>query len=285
MEINGETKNYIILGNPIAHTLSPAMYNTAFRSLNLNCIYTACQIEPENLGEAVNGLKALGIQGGNVTIPFKEKIIPFLDGVSQESQLIGAVNTLYRKNGELWGTNTDGIGFIRALQSRNFAVQDSPGAVILGAGGAAKAVAVALVVAGMKKLCIINRSKERGTVLAEKIRELGGEAVFREWNDVNIKAALQEYSLLINTTPLGMVPHIEKGPQIDQKWFTPQHFFVDLIYNPRETQLLSKAKAQGCKIMGGLDMLLEQGVVAFEHWFKEKVPREAMVRELERWFA
>ncbi len=285
MEINGKTKNFVILGNPIGHTLSPAMYNTAFRSLKLNCIYTVCQVELENLGAAVAGLKALGIQGGNVTIPFKEKIIPFLDGISEESKLIGAVNTLYWTKGQFWGTNTDGIGFIRALQGRGYAIQGSPGAVILGAGGAAKAVAVSLMMAGMKKLCIINRNKERGTMLIEKIRELGGEAVFVEWDTANIKAALEEYCLLVNTTPLGMVPDIEKGPQVEQEWLTPQHFVVDLIYNPRETQLVKKAQAQGCKTMGGLDMLLEQGVVAFEHWFKEKVPREAMARELERWFA
>lgn len=281
--VNGKTKIFAVLGNPIEHSLSPVMYNAAFSALGANSIYVALQVEKSSLAEAVQGLKALGIQGGNVTIPFKEEIKSYLDELTQEARLMGAVNTFYWEEGCLWGDNTDGAGFLLALQKVAPSVLNCKGTLLLGAGGAARAVGVALALAGMKNFTIVNRSREKAKELASLLESLGAIVSIRSWQGDGLKEAFSENRLVVNTTPVGMFPREKECPSVEDKWFVKGQLVVDLIYKPRETLFLQKAKARGCQTLNGLSMLLEQGILAFEKWSGRKAPREVMVRELERW--
>lgn len=283
LDVNGNTKIYVLLGNPIAQTLSPAMYNAAFRALQENRLYIACKVEEDGLEEAVKGLKALGIMGGNVTVPFKEKIIPFLDGISEESRLIGAVNTLYCREGELWGTNTDGAGFLKALKKVDPRGVEGRRVLMLGAGGSARAVAVTLAMAGAKEINIINRTLSKAQEIMEIVYGLDCRGQALGWDDKSIKEAVQGSDFIINTTSLGMVPRVEEMPPLNPEWIRSSQWVIDLIYKPKETLFLREARTKGCQTLNGLGMLLEQGVLAFEQWSGLKPPVEVMARELERW--
>ena len=284
MDINGETRVFTIMGDPIAHTLSPVMYNAAFLALNKNCIYVAFKVGGNGLQQAVNGLRALGVRGGNVTIPHKEKIITYLDSISEEARLIGAVNTLYRDTDDrLCGANTDGPGFIEMLRKKEPESLKMKSAVILGAGGSARAVAVSLVMAGIKEITLVNRAIEKAKVLADTLIKLGADVRCLNWNNPDLAAAVRESRLIVNTTPLGMEPRIEQMPALDPYWLSKNHLVVDLIYKPAETMLLAQAKKRGAKTMNGSGMLLEQAVLSFEIFSGSKAPVEVMTRELERW--
>lgn len=283
VKINAQSQVYIILGNPIAHSLSPAMYNAAFNSLKLNCLYMASQVEEGQLQAAIQGIKALGIRGGNVTVPFKEKVIPYLDGITEEARHIGAVNTLYWERGKLWGTNTDGPGFLCALEKEEPNYRDYNHALILGAGGAARAIVVSLALAGIKNITIINRKREKALELAAKAHTLGCMASALDWNEGGLEEVFRGRGLIINTTSLGMNPQEDKMPPLNPLWLGPQHLVVDIIYKPSMTLLLSSASKRGCRTMNGIGMLLEQGILAFEKWSGYKAPVEVMKRELERW--
>ncbi|MGI6145476.1 MAG: shikimate dehydrogenase [Clostridia bacterium] len=281
--VNGKTKVFAVLGDPIEHSLSPAMYNAAFKALGMDCIYIALKVGKNQLAEAVQGLKALGIQGGNVTMPLKKEIIPYLDELTKEAQLIGAVNTFYWKEGRLWGDNTDGLGFYLALQEREPNLVKTEGILLLGAGSAARAVAVALALAGKKNFTIVNRNSENAKDLAVLLESLGANARVTNWEDERLKEIFAENVLLINATPLGMFPQEKESLPVEEKWFSKGQIVVDLIYQPRETVFLQKAKARGCHTYNGLPMLLAQGMLAFEKWSGRKAPKEVMSNELERW--
>jgi len=235
------------------------------------------------LAEAVQGLKALGIQGGNVTMPLKKEIIPYLDELTKEARLIGAVNTFYWEKGRLWGDNTDSSGFLSTLVEIKPDILKLKGALLLGAGGAARAIGVALALAGMKNFTIVNRTREKAKELASLLESLGAITSVREWHMGGLKEAFYENKLLINTTPIGMFTQEKESLPIEEKWFNKGQFVVDLVYKPRETVFLQKAKARGCQTYNGLPMLLAQGMLAFEKWSGQKAPTEIMAKELERW--
>lgn len=283
MSIDGHTGLYVILGNPIGHSMSPAMHNAAFRALGLNNVYVACRVEGEELGAAVAGLKALGFQGGNVTVPLKEKIIQYLDGVSEEVQLMGAANTLYWKGDRLWGANTDGAGFIKSLEKFEPDFRLLEGALLLGAGGAARGVAVALALNGLKKIMVVNRDMTKGQALVDLLKSLGCTALLLDWKSPQLIQALTENLLVINTTSLGMAPRFEEMPPLAYDRLTTDHRVVDLIYKPAETRFLQEAKKRGCRTMNGIGMLLEQGLLAFRLFTRCEPPEEVMAAELERW--
>lgn len=283
LTVNGKTKVFALLGNPLEHTLSPAMYNAAFSALGMNSIYLGLKVEKDKLEDAVQGLKALGIRGGNVTLPFKEEIQLYLDKLTKEARLIGAVNTFYWKENRLWGDNTDGAGFLAAMQDVKLNIFDCKGTLLLGAGGAARAVGVALALAGIKNFTIVNRNRERAKELAILLESLGSIVSIRSWEDPGLKEAFLENKLVVNATPLGLLPQKKVSLPVEEKWFVKGQLVVDLIYKPRETLFLQKAKARGCQTLNGLPMLLEQGILAFEKWSGQKAPREVMVKELERW--
>ena len=281
ISVNGRTKVFAVLGDPIEQSLSPVMYNAAFSALGMDCIYIALKVGKNQMAEAVQGLKALGIQGGNVTMPLKKEIIPYLDELTKEAQLIRAVNTFYWKEGRLWGDNTDGLGFHLALQEREPNLIKSKGTLLLGAGSAARAVGVALALAGKKNFTIVNRNRENAKDLASLLESLGAIASVRNWEDERLKETFAENALLVNTTPLEMFK--KESRPVEEKWFSKGQIVVDLIYKPRETVFLQKAKARGCQTYNGLPMLLAQGMLAFEKWSGQKAPQGVMAKELARW--
>lgn len=275
-----ETALYCLIGYPVKHTLSPVMHNAAFQKLGLNALYLAFEVRPEDLEKAVHGLVALGFMGFNVTVPHKQSIMKFLESVDPIAQKIGAVNTVKIEWGKLYGFNTDATGFLKSLQEQNFSPAGKK-AVILGAGGAARAVAVALLQEGLDFLVIANRTLERAEGLKHTLKrmfyveiETTGLASSR------LKRFLETCDLLINATTLGL--HPEDPPPIPLEWIHPNLFVYDLIYNPPETPLLKHARETGAKTCNGISMLVHQGAEAFEIWTGKKPPLSVMFGAVEQ---
>lgn len=276
LDINGQTKLVGLIGYPIEHSLSPAMHNSAFAALSLNWCYLPLPVHPERLGEAVAGLRALNFVGANVTVPHKEAVISYLDKVTPEAQAIGAVNTIVVHESELIGYNTDWLGFQAALSEGGFDPQGKR-TVVLGAGGAARAVVYALA-QGEAQVTVLNRTPSRAHALVQDFSPL-----FPSLSLLSLPLTLQtlkeratESHLLVNATPVGMWPEVDKSPWLEDLAF-PSHLTVfDLVYNPRQTKLLRQARAAGAKGIGGLGMLVHQGAAAFELWTGEKAPVETM---------
>jgi shikimate dehydrogenase len=274
LNINGQTKLVGLIGYPIKHSLSPAMHNSAFAALNLNWCYVPLSVPPELLGEAVAGLRALGFVGANVTVPHKEAVISHLDDVTPQAQAIGAVNTIVVREGKSIGYNTDWQGFLTALSEGGFDPQDKR-VVVLGAGGAARAVVYALAQAGAQ-VTILNRTPARAQALVQDLTPLFPSLFFLSLSPQTLKEQTAEAHLLVNATPVGMWPEVDQSPWPEDLAF-PGHLTVfDLVYNPRQTKLLRQAGAAGAKVIGGLGMLVHQGAAAFELWTGEKAPVETM---------
>jgi shikimate dehydrogenase len=281
MDINGHTKLVGLIGHPVEHSLSPAMHNSAFAALSLNWCYVPLPVLPERLREAIAGLRALGFVGANVTVPHKEAVMSHLDEVTPEAQAIGAVNTIAMSlavvcEGRNIGYNTDWQGFLTALSEGGF---DSQGkrAVVLGAGGAARAAVYALAHAGAQ-VTILNRTLARAQALVQDFSRLFPSLPFRFFSFTSqaLEKQTTEAHLLVNTTPVGMWPEVDQSPWPEDLGF-PGHLTVfDLVYNPRQTKLLRQARAAGAKGIGGLGMLVHQGAAAFELWTGEKAPVETM---------
>ena len=271
--INATTKVVGVIGYPISHSLSPQMHNSAFAHLDLNYIYVAWEVAPRNLKLAMDGVRGLGIVGLNVTIPHKEKVSEFLDVLSEEAEMVGAVNTVQNLNGSLIGYNTDVEGFKRAL---GIDVRGKR-AVLLGAGGAGRAVAYSLVSSGASCI-ILNRTEERARELAEKYKNLG-EIEGRALTPSNLKEAMRGTDILVNATSLGM-----KGEEIEGvgEVLDEGILVMDLVYNPRETPLLRVAREKRAKVVEGWKMLLHQGAFSFEIWTGRKAPFEVMERVLQK---
>ncbi|HHW56720.1 MAG TPA: shikimate dehydrogenase [Clostridia bacterium] len=262
MKIDSKTKLYGLIGHPIGHSLSPLIHNYAFKSLGLNCVYTVFDVLTEKLEDAVKGVKALGIKGFNVTVPHKENIIKYLDVVSEEALKIGAVNTVINEEGVLEGYNTDVYGFIDSLKELGEEIKGRK-AVVLGAGGASKAICVALASEGIDSMVIANRSVERAKNLSEYVEK--EFEVHCDYCSINEVEKIQEIDMLINTTSVGMHPNVEDSPA-SEGVVSRAKFVYDLIYNPFETALLKHAKKNGIKYSNGLSMLLNQANYSFKLW-------------------
>jgi len=279
--INGKTKLVGLIGWPVEHSLSPAMHNSAFAALNLNWRYLPLPVHPERLGEAVAGLRALGFVGANVTVPHKEAVMSYLDHVTPEAQAIGAVNTIVVREGRSIGHNTDWCGFLAALSEGGFDPQGKR-VVVLGAGGAARAVVYALAHAGAQ-VTVLNRTLARAQVLVKDFSPLFPALPLTLQT---LEEQTAEAHLLVNATPVGTWPEVNQSIWPQGLTF-PGHLTVfDLVYNPRQTKLLRQAEAAGAKAIGGLGMLVHQGAAAFELWTGEKAPVETMyeaARGGERW--
>ncbi len=276
LSINGQAKLVGLIGYPVKHSLSPAMHNSAFAALGLNWCYVPLPVLPEQLGEAVAGLRALSFVGANVTVPHKETVMSYLDHVTLEAQAIGAVNTIVVREGRSVGYNTDWRGFLTALSEGGFDPQGKR-AVVLGAGGAARAVVYALAQAGAQ-VTVLNRTPARAQALIQDFTPL-----FPPLSLLSFPLTLRtleertvEAHLLVNTTPVGLWPEVDRSPWPEGLPF-PGHLAVfDLVYNPCQTKLLRQARAAGSKVIGGLGMLVHQGAAAFELWTGEKAPVETM---------
>jgi len=276
MKINSETKLTGIIGYPLKHTLSPKMHNEVFRALNLNYLYLPFEVTEEMLVQALAGLKALNLCGVNVTIPYKEKVLPFLDEITMEAKTIGAVNTIVNDRGRLIGYNTDAPGFLLSLKEYGIEISGKK-ILLLGAGGAARAVAYALLTAGAE-LIIANRTKKKAEELAEDFSAVGKILEILELGEDPI--SLQSYFMAVNTLPLGMHPYEHQMPPVDFTGVSSDFVAYELIYNPPETIFLKMAKEKGAKTINGLSMLLWQGVLAFEKWTGVTPPVDVMKKAL-----
>lgn len=271
--IDATTKVVGVIGYPVSHSLSPQMHNSAFAYLGLNYVYLAWEVEPAKLKSAIEGVRGLGIVGLNVTIPHKEKVLNLVDELSEEAEMVGAVNTIHNLDGKLLGYNTDVEGFLRALNEEI----EGKKAVVVGAGGAGRAVVYALV--SNKARCIIlNRTEEKAKELAERYKGLG-EVRAEKLNPTNLREALRDADILVNATSLGMKGEIIEGIE---EGIRGDLVVMDLVYNPRETPLLRLAKEKGARIVEGWKMLLHQGAISFEIWTGKKAPLEAMEKVLQK---
>ena len=248
---------------PAAENPTVVMIEAAYRQLGLNWRYVNCEVHPDQLGDAVRGARAMGWRGFNCSIPHKVAVIDHLDGLGTSARIIGAVNTIVRRGDELIGENTDGQGFVQGLRE----VVDPAGktAVIFGAGGAARAVAVELALAGAVRICIVNRGRERGEELADLlVHHTPATATYVPW--VGTFRVPVEASLVIHTTSVGLYPHVNETPDIDIETLLPHMVVADGIHNPPLTNLLRAAKVRGCRVADGLGMLVNQGVIGIKHW-------------------
>lgn len=284
--VNGSTKLTGLIGNPVEHTVSPVLHNTLFSMMGLNGIYIPLKPEKRSLGDAVTGLKAAGFIGFNVTIPFKEAILEYLDEASDEVRLLGTANTVHIRDGRLIGHNTDGDGFVRAFITQTGTDLKGKSICILGAGGTARTLAVKLAAEGAGRLCIINRTKSKADEIAEYINHgLAGmhkgrvTACTAAADSDQARSVLDQYDVIINTTSAGMYPDTDSSPVKEDIGFLSRPIVCDVIYNPAQTRFLSNARSKGCKTINGAGMLFYQGLRAFEIWNGVIVP-ERIVDEL-----
>ncbi|MES0278562.1 MAG: shikimate dehydrogenase [Dehalococcoidales bacterium] len=278
MMITANTKICGLIGNPVEHSMSPAMHNAAFAASGLDFIYLPFRVKKERLEEAIGGLRGLNIHGLNVTIPHKVAVIPFLDGLDELAGKIGAVNTIVNDDGRLTGHNTDAGGFLRALTESGIEPTGKK-VVVLGAGGVARAIAFTLAENGASPL-IMNRKLEFGWAVGlagqlEQAFNIKVEAL--ELTKTNLEAALRRADILVNATSVGMSPNTDDTP-VPRRLLKPEMAVFDVVYNPRKTRLLAEAGAAGAVTISGLEMLVWQGALAFEVWTGRKAP-VALMRE------
>lgn len=276
--ITGHTRLGCLLGTPVAHSISPMMYNETFRLLGLDYVYLCFDTKEVNFESLIGSLRDMNVFGFNCTMPDKERIIPYLDELSPAARMIGAVNTVKNEDGYLTGHNTDGIGYLRSLQDLNYSVAAGP-MTLLGAGGAASSIAIQAALDGAPVLNIVNRrgrSWNHALHLAETINQNTAckARVIDFADEAALKTALLESTLLTNATSLGMAPHSETTPVQDPSCFHPDLLVSDIIYNPRQTRLMKEAAAAGCRTANGLYMLLYQGEAAFRIWTGLDMPVE-----------
>lgn len=278
MVFTGKTKNLGVIGYPIKHSLSPVIQNTAIQEAGIDYAYIAMPIAPEDLEKAVIGLKALNFTGFNVTIPHKVNIMQYLDEIDEMAKLIGAVNTVHIKDGKLYGYNTDAIGFINPLLKENVEIKDKT-TVILGAGGACRAVVCGLIKQGIKNIILAVRNPVKAQLLANDFKDLVDIKVC-DWHSEEFKQYLAQGDLLVNTTPLGMEGNIDSKPPVDWESVKKSAFVYDIVYIPAETKFLQEAKEYGHKILNGERMLAEQGAAALHLWTDKDINVDIMVETL-----
>lgn len=276
--VSGSTRLYGIMGYPIGHSLSPLMHTLAFRHHGLDAVYVPFSVAPDALGKAVAGAAALGVAGFNVTIPHKEAIMACLDEVTDEARAIGAVNTVRVQDGRATGHNTDGAGFLQPLQNLGAPLNELT-VCILGAGGAARALAAALLKADCPQVVIANRTHARSERLAAELQKRYEGAEVRATPMSDAADAARQSRLIVNATSLGM--HEGDEPLLPSRCFGPEHIVYDIVYRPLHTPLLKDARAAGATTIGGLDMLLGQGAAAFTIWTGLAFPLEAVRPTLE----
>ena len=271
-------KNLGIIGYPIGHTLSPVMQMAAIKAADLDYSYIAIPVQQGKLIPAVEGLRSLGFRGWNVTIPLKSLITNTLDSLDADAKMIGAVNTVVNDGGRLTGYNTDVNGFLAALSEVQF-MPDECNAVVLGAGGAARAVIWGLCKRNAGHIAVGVRNPEKYEAIIEDFKVFDEIDIFH-WESEEFKDQMQQADILINTTPLGMMPDIDEMPPVDVSLLPEGALVYDIIYTPAKTKFLAKAEELGYPILNGMTMLLYQGVEAFRLFTgvepDEKVMLEAL---------
>ena len=282
MQVKATTKVYGIFGHPVSHSLSPVMHNAAFRKLNLDCVYVAFDIHPDNLESATRAIKSMGISGVNVTIPHKERVISFLDQTAPEVAQTGAVNTVKNEAGKLTGYNTDVQGFLMAINGDLGVTPKGLRVCLLGAGGAARAVLTALCMTGASEIFIINRTLHKAMTLASEFRKSYKRITIESYaleDTGSVERSLRLADLLINATSTGMEG--AASLELRLELLPKQSLVYDLVYKPKQTALLKKAKELGLKSAGGISMLLYQGAKSLEIWTGETAPIDEMRKAIE----
>lgn len=283
MDIDARTQFCGVIGNPVGHSLSPAIHNAAFRKLGLNFVYLAWQVE--TIGDAIKGLRALGnFRGASVTIPHKVAAIPFLDRVEGTAQRIGAINTVVAEKGKLTGYNTDATGALRALKESGVELKGRR-IVVLGSGGAARAIAFALAAESLAdKLTLLGIEDLERTTLAQDVKSQATFAVEDFYlEETTLRRVLPDAQVLIHCTPVGMSPKADTTC-VPASLFHRGLTVMDIVYNPLETKLLADAKRAGCRTIPGLEMFLNQAVTQFELWTNQLAPVDVMRTVLESHF-
>jgi shikimate dehydrogenase len=269
------------LGQPVAENPSGVMHEAAFQALGLNWRYLTLEVPPSKLRDAILGVRALGLRGINLTIPHKVAVMEHLDAIAADAQMIGAVNTVRREGDHLIGENTDGKGFLRGM--RKDAGIDPAGkrAVVLGAGGAARAIVTELALAGVADLLVVNRSVERGARMAADLAAKTKAPIrFEVWRGTFRVPG--DTDLLVNATSIGLFPDVEAMPAVDLGAARPGMLVCDAVFNPPETRLLATARKLGLPVLDGLSMLVYQGVIGFQLWTGQNPPEQVMKQALAR---
>jgi shikimate dehydrogenase len=283
MEINVQTQFCGVIGNPVEHSLSPAIHNAAFRKLNLDFVYLAWKVDA--IGDAIKGLRALGnFRGASVTIPHKVSAVPFLDDLEPTARHIGAINTIVAGRGRLIGYNTDATGSVRALKESGVTLKGRR-IVILGSGGAARAIAFALAAeSGADKLTVLGVDDKERSTLASDLRSKTTVVIEDAFlDDCTLGRTVPEAQILIHCTPVGMSPKTD-ATCVPASLLHPGLAVMDIVYTPRETKLLADARCAGCRTIPGLEMFLNQAVTQFELWTDRPAPVDVMRAVLESRF-
>lgn len=282
MAIDGSTEMVGILGDPVSHSLSPLMQNAAFEAMGLNIAYIPLRVDAGDLETAVNGLRALNFLGANVTIPHKIEVAAFMDDLDESALITQAVNTIVNKQGSLKGYNTDGEGFIKALAEIKSIDFTSTRVLLLGAGGAARSVSVALAKEGVPLVTVVNRSPQRARDLISILEQFFPSQDTRMMTPEDVdNSVIEEHKLIVNATPLGMKANL-KAPQLPVDKLSKSHVVCDLVYvKSGMTSFEAQAKKKGAATMGGLGMLIHQGAAAIHLWTGKKPPLEIMRQAIE----
>ena len=285
MAIHGKTRVVGVFGDPVEHTLSPPMQNRAFAAMGLPYVYVPWHVSAEYLADAVAAIRALRLKGVNVTIPHKVAVLDLLDEVTPQARLIGAVNTIENRNGRLIGHNTDAPGFLRSLVEETGVTPEGQRFLLLGAGGAARAIAVQLLLSGARSLVLANRSLARAQQLCQfldgLVPQTHVEAIALNTQSEEFLQALVHADVLVNTTSAGMYPHHKEPPLVSADLLRRELLVCDIVYTPRRTALLKEAERAGCRVLSGLGMLAHQGALAIEIWTGRQAPVELMKQTLD----
>ena len=278
--LTGHTRIVGVIGDPVAHSRSPQMHNAAFAKAGLDYVYVPFHVRPRDLAAAIEGFKAVNVVGINATLPHKQAVIPHLTSMSREAELIGAVNTLTFVGDEIHGDNTDAPGVLKALaENRGMSIPVDEDVVVLGAGGAARAVVVALALAGVASITIANRTPEKATALAAEMDQKTGVPMRgMGLTAAELPDAVGKTTLLINTATASMDP--TQSLLISADWLQADTTVYDIVYTPPVTPLMRAAAERGCQTLGGIGMLIHQGAIAFEKWTGVAPCTEAMQQAL-----
>jgi shikimate dehydrogenase len=283
-EINGKTKIIGIMGKNVENSLSPLIHNRMLSKYSLNFCYLPFKIREVDLERAIQGIRTLNITGVNITFPYKERVVKFLDQVEETARRVGAVNTIVHNKGILTGYNTDLIGFKKSLQRNGKFTIKGENAVILGAGGAARAVVYSLLEEGIKEVSIFNRTIEKANQIKQDFYSFFPQSDIQVFNlkKEELKDKIQQSHLLVNTTPLGMPPQMDITPLPEEGLFHPGLLVYDLIYHLSKTLFLKQAERAGAKTINGLPMLIYQGTESFYLWTGIKLEEKEELEMIER---
>lgn len=270
MSTNYKTKLFALIGHPISNSFSPIMHSYLFEKYNINGSYLCFDVEPEKIEDVVDNMKNLKVSGFNITIPYKTEIVNLVDKIDRNAEVIGSINTVKNEKGVFKGYNTDGKGFVKSILDHNYDIKNKK-ALILGCGGACRSIVVELASKGIKTIDIRNRSIDNAIKIKENLNKYFDTEILISQKSIE-KYDLEKYDFLINTTPIGM--ESDECPIDESIRISNDLIVCDIVYKPHRTNLIKWAENNNLKIIYGIDMLINQGIYAFEIWTGKKVDKE-----------